>query len=471
MTAAEEVPSSATQVVAAYLTERIGLSVTGARRTHLLRQIADAMTRVSVTSGGWYCARLDRDEDEFDDLVNRVTVGESYFFREPGQLEVLRSTILPERRSVRGAGLQLWSAGCSIGQEAYTLAMVLEEEGLAASAHILATDIAREALGMAAAGVYGSWSLRAVTDRQREAYFHRVTMGYRVDERFARSITFRPLNLLDPTKGAPGDIDVILCRNVLIYFAPEAVARVARHLAGALAPGGWLVTGSSDPPLEGVAELEPTATAAGLVYRRSSATPRDGAAARGAVVGTVAVRGHPPAVVPRTVVPRTVVSPAVVARPIRPVTPSPATDDGTGDEAVRVIRSLGGAGDLAGALDVAAGAIVRLPLHAELRFLQAVVLLETGRATDAATSARAALYLDPGLVMAHLALARAQVALGLQEAARRSLRNADALLRALPGDAPVPMSDGEPAGRLVAMAAAHDRALVGARHRGGGNNP
>lgn len=466
--AAEQVPDSAAEVVAAYLTERIGLSVAGPRRAHLFRQIADAMARVGATSGEWYCARLEKDEDSFDELVARVTVGESYFFREPGQLEVLRSTILPERRTARGPGaaLRLWSAGCAIGQEAYTLAIMLEEEGLAASARTVATDISREALRVAAAGVYGSWSLRAVTDRQREAYFHPVAMGYRVDERFARSITFRPLNLLDPTNGTPRDIDVILCRNVLIYFAPEAVARAARHLADALAPGGWLVTGSSDPPLEGVAELEPTATAAGLVYRRSSATANDGAAARG-TVETVAARQRPPQ---PAVVPAPAPNPAAV-RPVRSAASSPAKDDESGDEAVRAIRALGGAGDLAGALDAAADAIARFPLHTELRFLQAVVLLETGRPTDAATSARAALYLDPGLVMAHFALARAEVALGLQEAARRSLRNAAALLRALPGDAPVPMSDGEPAGRLAAMAAAHDRALVGATRRSEGDNP
>lgn len=476
--AAEQVLDSAAEVVAAYLTERIGLSIAGPRRTHLFRQIADAMARVGATSGEWYCARLEQDEDSFDELVARVTVGESYFFREAGQLEVLRSMILPERRAARGPGapLRLWSAGCAIGQEAYTLAIMLEEEGLAANARIVATDISREALRVAAAGVYGNWSLRAVTDRQREAYFHPAPMGYRVDERFAPSITFRPLNLLDPTNGAPRDIDVILCRNVLIYFAPEAVARVARHLADALAPGGWLVTGSSDPLLEGVAELEPTATAAGLVYRRSSATIDDGAAARG-TVETVAARRRPslPAVVPAppAVVPVPAPNPApnpAAVRPIRPAASSPAKDDEGGDEAVRAIRALGDAGDLAGALDAAVDAIARFPLHTELRFLQGVVLLESGRPAEAATSARAALYLDPGLVMAHLALARAEVALGHRDAARRSLRNAAARLGALPGDDLVPMSDGESAGRLAAMAAAHDRALVGATRRSEGDN-
>jgi len=465
VTAATEVPDSAVKAVGAYLTERIGLSITGPRRAHLLRLIADAMRCAGAATADSYRARLEQDEHEFDGLVARVTVGESYFFREPGQLEVIRSTILPERRRARrpGATLRLWSAGCASGQEAYTLAMVLEEEGLAANARIAATDISREALGVAVAGVYGSWSLRAVTDRQREAYFHPVAMGYRVDDRFGRSITFLPLNLLDPSAGALRDIDVVLCRNVLIYLAPEAVARTARHLADALAPGGWLLTGSSDPPLDGLAGLEPTKTPAGLAYRRAPATASDGAApGRGAVPTVAARRGSRP---PLTA------QPPAVARPARLADASPAEDDATGDEAVRTIRTLGGGGNLDGALDAAAEAIARLPLHTELRFLQAVVLLEAGRPADAATSARAALYLDPGLAMAHLALARAEVALGHNNAARRSVRNALARLRVLPGDATVPMGDGMRASRLLAMAASHDQALVEAARRDEENSP
>lgn len=475
MTAAATVTTSATEVVAAYLTERIGLSVAGHRRAHLFKQIADAMARAGATNGDQYCARLEQDNDSFDELVARVTVGESYFFREPGQLELIRSTILPERRSARGPGtaLRLWSAGCSTGQEAYTLAIMLEEEGLATNGCIAATDISRESLRVATTGVYGSWSLRAVTGRQREEYFHPVAKEYRVDERFARSITFQPLNLLDPTSDAPRDIDVILCRNVLIYFTPEAVARAAQHLAGALAPGGWLVTGSSDPPLEGLADLEPTATAAGLMYRRP-ATGADG------TVKTAAARRRtsPPTVKPVMPVLAPITAPItapnpVAVRPVRPVrspTPLPTKNDETRDEAVRAIRALGGAGNLAAAADAAADAIVSFPLNAEMRFLEAVLLLEADRPADAATAARAALYLDPELAMAHLMLAQAEVALGRQKLARRSLRNAAALLNALPSDAHVPMSGGEPAGRLAAMAAAHDRALAGETRRSEGDN-
>jgi predicted Zn-dependent protease len=119
---------------------------------------------------------------------------------------------------------------------------------------------------------------------------------------------------------------------------------------------------------------------------------------------------------------------------------------------------MGDAGDIDGAVTAAGVAVEQFPLDVELRSLQAVLLLEAARPGEAAAAARAVLYLEPTLVMAHLTLARAQQALGDVGGAHRSLRNAGSLLRALAPDAVVPLSGGEPAGRLAAMVAAHLRA-------------
>lgn len=450
--------TSDVETVADHLTRRMGLSFAGSRRSQLMREITDAMAAAGIASGAVYCARIDADEGEFDELVARVTVGESYFFREPGQIELLRKTILPERRRAVGATrpLRLWSAGCAAGQEAYTLAMVVEEDGLGGRAKIEATDISNEALRVAEQGLYGRWALRAVTDRQQSAYFSKTALGFRVHERFTRAVTFRTLNLLDPARPTPADIDVIMCRNVLIYFTPEAVVRAGQRLAGALAPGGWLVMGSSDPSLRDIPGLEPTSTPAGTVYRRPATTATSEPALSEPVRPgrRPGPRPGPPDIDLTTPGRRFPPSPAVEAAPAG----APAR---TPDEAVATIRSLGGRGDLAGALDQAVEAVTRFPLDPEVRYLQAVVLMESGRPADAAASAKAALYLDPGLVMAHLALARSEAALGRREAAARSLRTAVALLRALPDDAVVPMSDGESAGRLAAVATASGDALAG----------
>lgn len=444
--------------VATYLAKRIGLLVTGSRRDHLLREISAAMAQAGAQAPDAYCARLDADPDAFAQLVARVTVGESYFFREPAQLDLLRTTILPERRAMRGVdrGLRLWSAGCAIGQEAYTLAIMLEEEGLDAGARILGTDISSEALAVAATAVYGSWSLRAVTASQRAEYFQRVAMGHHLDDRFARLVTFRQGNLLDPDPSAQ-DMDVILCRNVLIYLDQDAVERAASNLTAALAPGGWLVAGASDPHLQGVDGLEPRLTPAGLVYRRVD-SPGPPAHRRPRAVRRD-TSGRPPRA-------RSVVRAATLPHPSRmprlvPAASLPDTAEPVDvEDAVRRIRALGGSGALDAALDMAALAIDRFPLDPELRNLEAVVLLEAGRPLDAAVSARAALYLDAQAVTPHLVRARAESAMGNVERARLSLRHALALLQTMPEDAVVPMSDGESAGRLAAMARAHDQALL-----------
>lgn len=457
--------------VASYLTRRMGLSFAGSRREHLVREIAHAMASAGVESGARYCARIDTDEREFDELVARVTVGESYFFREPEQIEVLRKTVLPERRRAIGATrpLRLWSAGCAAGQEAYTLAMVLEEVGLAGTAKIEATDISNEALRVAEKGFYGRWALRAVSEQQQSAYFSQTALGFRVQERFARPITFRTLNLLDPSQPAPRDVDVIMCRNVLIYFTPEAVARAGERLAAALAPGAWLITGSSDPSLRGIDGLEATSTPAGIVYRRIP-TSIDASGAPARAEGAEPARSEPAG--RRQNASHTYIDITTRERRFPPTSavdpPPPARDrTQTPEEDVATIRSMGGRGELAAALDTANDAVARFPLHPELRYLQAVVLMESGRPAEAAASARAALYLDPRLVVAHLVLARCDAALERREAAARSLRTAVALLRAMPEDALVPMSDGEPAARLAAMASAHGEALVGPTGGGG----
>lgn len=460
------------EVVARYLGRRMGLSASGARRAHVLRQITAAMEQAGATTGSSYCSRLDVDPDCFDALVAHVTVGESYFFRDPAQLGVLRDLVLPERLTGHrdGSALRVWSAGCAIGQEAYTLAMVLEEEGLADRARIVATDISTEALRVARAGVYGRWSLRAVSERQREDHFEQLAMGHRVAPRFLSRVEFRHHNLLDVDPSL-AQMDVIFCRNVLIYFDTAGQERAAASLAAALAPGGWLFTGPSDPLLAHLDELEPHATPAGIVYRRSTATadPRAGATSRApsaragrgrrAAVPGAAREPRPPGTAPR--------GPRASAVRTTPVAPrSSGTPDGHRHHDLAVvmaqIRALGGSGSLDAALDAAASAIAELPLCPELRVLEAVVLLEAGRPLDAQESARAALYLDARLAMGHLVCARAEASLERTDAARRSLQRARALLEAMSEDAIVPLSDGEPAGRLLAMVAAHDEMLVGA---------
>lgn len=434
-----EVDPAAVEPVVSYVIDRTGLSMDGPRRAEIRSRIAGAVALATGGDASEYRRLIERDGGEFQALMDILTIGETYFFRDPAQLAVLRDTVLPERAGAAGAAgrLRLWSAGCATGPEAYTLAFLVDEAGLSPRAHILATDLSERTLDVGRAGVYGRWSLRATTDRQRATYFEPVAQGFAVRARFRRSVDFRQQNLLEPFGPQLTAMDVVMCRNVLIYLTSDAVDQVARHLVATLKPGGWLFTAAADPHLE-VEGLETVVTTAGLAYRRGPVRPQPARPARGATprltapVGQLARRRPEPLV-------------EALREPERRL-----RIDAAG-HAARV-RALGDRGDLAGALSAASAAIAAFPTAPELRFLHAVALLEAGQPAEAAEAARAAVYLDPALAVAHLVLGRAEAARENPANARRSFRNAAALLDALPADAPVPLAEGETAGRLAAIA-------------------
>jgi chemotaxis protein methyltransferase CheR len=202
------------------------------------------------------------------------------FLRQPERFEFIRRHVLPEiqRRCGPDHVVRAWSAGCASGEEAYSLAILFKQEGLGDRSTILATDISRLALQCASEAAYGVSSLRGMPEEVIRRYFHR--RGYRevLDERIRSQVTFRYSNLaarecMDDCGPVQG-MDLILCRNVLIYFDRESVRQVARRLFDSLAEGGWLIAGASDPPLAEDAPFETVVTDRGVVYRRGRAPVR-----------------------------------------------------------------------------------------------------------------------------------------------------------------------------------------------------
>ncbi|MDB4898535.1 MAG: putative chemotaxis protein methyltransferase, partial [Gemmatimonadetes bacterium] len=220
--------------------------------------------------------------DARDALLAELTVGESYFFRESGQLDILRTEILPELRTRRGVDrpLRLWSAGCASGEEPYTVAIMLREEGWPHPARLLATDVAVPRLDAARRRRYTKWALRGVSEQRIDRWFERKGALFQLDETIRAAVDFRPLNLIADDYPSPANAtdaqDVILCRNVLIYFDMAAVERIAAGLLASLAPDGWLLLGASDPPLAGLVPCEVVLTSGGVAYRRADRKP-DGA--------------------------------------------------------------------------------------------------------------------------------------------------------------------------------------------------
>jgi len=184
---------------------------------------------------------------ELDALVDHLVINETYFYREADQLRVLVDTLVPSILAQKRAA-RIWCAACSTGEEALTLAMMLEERGILDRAAIVATDISARVLARARAGLYGGRALRNLRDEDRSRHF--IPAGeaaVRVRDEVRAGIEWRRLNLLQFAQvDELGTFDVILCRNALIYFRDETVMRLVERFGQSLSAGGLLLVGASE---------------------------------------------------------------------------------------------------------------------------------------------------------------------------------------------------------------------------------
>lgn len=238
-----------------------------------------------------YLRNHPRGRAELDEALDVVTVNETYFFREDYQLRALKDEIVPKIVEAGGAKtrLSIWSAGCSTGEEVYSIAMVAHEAGLTASreVRIFGTDISRRCIAAARRGVYGPGAFRTLPAEMRRRYFQERADGAHVGDELRAMCQFGHLNLLDADRVAVvGRVDIIFCRNVLIYF-DEASRRkvIEKVLYERLWPGGFLLLGHSESLLNVSTAFEMVHLREDLVYRRPAAAVRLGASDAGAGAG------------------------------------------------------------------------------------------------------------------------------------------------------------------------------------------
>ncbi len=202
----------------------------------------------------YYHLRYNKNKDEeLTEVVNELTTNETYFFREDFQLKTLTREILPEivaRKEKAGERkLRIWSAGCSSGEEPYTLAMLLLDMPLLDGwqVDIIGTDISQRVLQVARKGIYGSSSFRSTDDLYVRRFFTEVDGKHRIADRVRERVTISYLNLFDSSKVALlGKMDIVFCRNVIIYFDLAAKKRVIDSFYKRLAPEGFLLLGHSE---------------------------------------------------------------------------------------------------------------------------------------------------------------------------------------------------------------------------------
>lgn len=465
--------------------DRAGLTFPENRRDITESALRRAMTHAGVRDPGAFAERVASSESAFNDALMELTVGETYFFRDPGQWDLVRQHIVPEllQRHPDGRGARVWSAGCASGEEAYTLGIVLRDAGCI-DPMVTGTDLCEHRLARASRGVYTKWSLRGMDDERRHRYFHEGAQHFTLRPEY-RDAHFRPLNLASPSYGLPGqdlsELDLILCRNVLIYIDPVTVSAIFARLASALREGGWLMVAASDPQPDAALGLDVVLTDAGLLYRRPTV------AARGRMLAAKGSPDHQRAP-SRTRVPARKTPPRarpVIARALEPVSGARSRTEqvvaayragdytrvvalaeeaiaAKADDAavwVALARAHANRGDAAAAAAACARGIVRHPADAELHVVESALEFQRDRFTAAAEAARRALYLDRTLAVAQLALGVALMRSGDALAADRALRAAERMLAELtPGDA-VRAGDGATAAGLTAATQSH-RALL-----------
>jgi chemotaxis protein methyltransferase CheR len=258
--------------------EHSGLDFVESSRFLLERRLSRRIRELELGSFAAYHYRIRNSSngfDEFPNLIDELTTNETYFFREYSQLRALIDEIFEELQLDRakrgGRPINVWSAGCSSGEEPYSIAMLAREAGLkpGVDIHVYASDISRRMLRKARKGIYREASFRETDPHLREKYFIEKDRLWQISDDLKRDVDFIHLNLLDESKiTLLRTMDVILCRNVIIYFNIDTKCRVIRTFHEKLRPGGHLLLGHSESLINLSTSFELRHLRRDLVYRR-----------------------------------------------------------------------------------------------------------------------------------------------------------------------------------------------------------
>lgn len=411
--------------IEAALVERVGATRAANARAYLERLADPAASRGELRA-----------------LAPLLTVGETYFGRGADHFRAFVEHVLPERLRATGRGrkLRILSAGCSSGEEPYTVAMLLGDLDLECEVEIVGIDVNPANLAKAARARFGSWALRDLDGASRSRHFVERNGELVLRPEIRERVRFEERNLLeeDAAFWRPGSFDVIFCRNVLIYFTPEAVKDVVARFARALVPGGFLFLGHSET-LRGVSQAFQTISGEDTFYYQ---------------VGEAPVPVAKPALARRPAAPVAARPAAAPAWPPRPAAPPPQPPPPTLGDALDLIRheryaeaevALRALPDDADTLIALASVLHNLGSAAEagrvcrelrrrdvanpdVRYLEALGHEQSGDHAAAADRALDATRLDPSFAMPHMLLGRASRRRGDLETARRAYTRALDLL-------------------------------------------
>ena len=425
-----------------FLADRMGLSFPEAQWPDLKRGVGHAASELGFSDPEAcidHFLRTGPDQPAFEILASHLTIGETYFFREPRSFDALAERILPpliEERRRTTRMLRMWSAGCCTGEEPYSLAILLDQmigDLSGWTVTILGTDINRRFLDRAERGVYGDWSFRAERPHLRQLYFKHAETGRGsvILPRIRRMVSFAYLNLAQDhypsVVSMTNAMDVIFCRNVLMYFTPDTAKKVVALFHRSLLDDGVLVTSAVEASGTAFPQFAAIGGGALPLFRklpeRAAASP-----------------------IPQPVVENFTGSES--GRAEDAANPPPTAQMADPAMLVTLARGLADQGRLEEALERCREAIALDKIQPAQHYLMAMIHQERGELSEAVQALKRVLFLDGSHALAHFSLAELERRLGRGQESRRHYRNTLDFLGDLPADLELADGDGMTAGRL-----------------------
>jgi chemotaxis protein methyltransferase CheR len=451
-----------------FLINVTGLAYYADKDIELKQLIRQRMTALKIDRFSDYLSRLQDDAwtAELDTLTTSLTIGETYFFRHEEMFDALRMRAIPDliASNQQRRRLHIWSAGCAIGAEPYSMAILLRRHFAVQLAdwdvRILATDINRESLKQAEGGQYCEWSLRTLSKEMREACFTREGSKWSLGHEFRQPVTFRPHNLVQPSNPVLAtdrdEFDLILCRNVMIYFESSIVHQLVARFYDALAIGGWLVVGPSEPSVEVFRQFEPVNLPGAVLYRKpaqhfgNATQPVKEPLSTCVQVKSTSVQDQRNCIRRPAGQRQLTVNGMTCANPSGSVRSGFELDD---------VRGWLNRGQPSMAADVCRRHLENHPLDPRAHLWLAFTCEQEGDYGQAEQQYRRAIYLDRTSALAHYYLAMLQQRMLRKSAAQRSFENVIALLRPMCADAVIDDVDGLTVSALAELAAMNLEAL------------
>jgi chemotaxis protein methyltransferase CheR len=450
-----------------FIAARMGLHFPPERWGDLERNIVPAAREFEFTDTDafirWLVTSTLKTE-QLEILTGQLTINETYFWREPDVFNALTEKILPEiitRKAGDEKRLRIWSAGCSTGEEPYSLAIALCRAIPAIkdwNITILATDINPRILKKAAAGVYGEWSFRNAPAWLKERYFCRRPDGkHEINSDIKKMVVFAYLNLAEDIYPTPVNntnaMDIIFCRNVLMYFVPSRGKHAAHKLYKSLVDGGYFMTGACELSQVQFPQFSAVNFPGAIIYRKDNTEiqPKSEASVLPElkIVQPEIFASRPLPEAEKSELPQDTDKEALDLYAQGEYAQAVKTLNETPNISVTLaIRALANEGKLSQALAECEKAIIKEKLNPILHYLRAAILQEQNREDEAIASLKRALYLDQDLVLAHFTLGNLMLRRGNIQNTKKCFRNALSLLDLLKQDEILPESDGLTAGRF-----------------------